>query len=65
MSVEELFDFGDRVLARIYQRAIGAGSGVIVESLYWFVHTLRGGRITRLDMYTTESAALEAAGLRE
>jgi ketosteroid isomerase-like protein len=65
MRAEELFDLGDHVLVRVYQRAVGAGSGVPVESHYWFLHALRNGRITRLDMYATEAPARKAAGLSE
>lgn len=65
IRAEELFDLGDQVLVRIYQRAVGAGSGVPVESQYWFLHALRNGKIARVDMCSTEGAARKAAGLSE
>jgi ketosteroid isomerase-like protein len=65
MRAEELFDLGDQVLVRVYQRAVGAGSGVPVESRYWFLHWLRDGKITRLHICSTEAAARKAVGLSE
>ena len=65
LRAEELFDLGDQVLVRVYQRAVGAGSGVPVESHYWFLHALRNGKITRLDFCTTEAQARKIAGLSE
>ena len=65
MEAEELFDLGDHVLARVHQRAVGAGSGVPVESDYWFLHELRNGKVVRLNMYSTEASARKAAGLSE
>ena len=65
IGAEEFFDLGDHVLVRVHQRAVGVGSGVPVESHYWFLHALRNGKITRLDMYSTEAPARKAAGLSE
>ena len=65
MEAVELLDLGDQVLARIYQRAVGAGSGAPVESHHWYLHEVRNGKVVRLDMYATEAAAREAAGLSE
>jgi ketosteroid isomerase-like protein len=65
MEAEELLDLGDHVLARVHQRAVGAGSGVPVESHYWFHHVLRNGKVIRLDMCATEASARKAAGLSE
>ena len=65
IRAEELFDLGDQVLVRVYQRAVGAGSRIPIESRYWFLHWLRNGKITRLDFYTTEAQARKTAGLSE
>jgi ketosteroid isomerase-like protein len=62
---EELVDANDhQVLVRVHQSAIGAQSGVPIEADFWFVHTLKGGKVIRLDMFASKARALEAAGLR-
>ncbi len=62
---EEFVDAGDRVVVRNHQTARGETSGAPVESDFWFVYTIGGGKIVRLDMYAARAEALEAAGLRE
>ena len=64
-DAEEFVDAGDRVLVRVLQRARGRGSGVPVEGLFWLVHVLEAGKVTRVDLYDNEADALEAAGLRQ
>ena len=65
VTPEEFIDAGDCVVVRNHQIARGEASGVSIESDFWFVFTVSGGKITRLDMYVSESEALEAAGLSE
>jgi ketosteroid isomerase-like protein len=65
MEAEDYIDAQDRVVARVHQRATGAGSGVPVESRFWLVHTLRRGKVVRIGIYGTKAGALEAAGLSE
>ncbi len=66
LAVEELIDANDtQVIARLHQRAVGSESGVPIEADFWFVHTLRGQKVTRLDIYAREEQALKAAGLAE
>jgi ketosteroid isomerase-like protein len=65
MTAEEFTDAGGKVLVRVHQQAVGAESGVPVEADVWFVYTVSGGAITRLDMFSGEPEALEAAGLSE
>jgi ketosteroid isomerase-like protein len=63
---EEMIDANDhQILVRVHQTAVGAQSGAPIEADYWFVHTLRDGKVVRLDMFANELHALEAAGLRE
>jgi ketosteroid isomerase-like protein len=62
---EEFIDAGDRVIVRVHQRALGQSSGAPVEADFWFVHSLTGGKVTRLDMFASKGPALEAAGLSE
>jgi hypothetical protein len=47
------------------QHGRGKGSGVEVEAPYALLYDVRWGKITRLTMFPTQEAALEAAGLRE
>jgi ketosteroid isomerase-like protein len=65
VTPEEYVDAGERVIVRIAQTGRGEGSGVPVEGLYWFVYTVRDGKIARLEMHTSEAQALEATGLQE
>ncbi len=63
---EELIDANEQqVLVRVHQTAVGAQSGAPIEADFWFVHTLDGGKVTRLDMFASKARALEAAGLSE
>jgi len=62
---EEFIDAGDGVLVRVHQTARGEASGVPVESHFWFVFAMRGGKIARLSFHSRRAAAFEAAGVRE
>src|SRR5436190_19060700 len=65
-EITDLRDAGDdRVFAAIHERGIGAESGVDVEQRRYFVFTLRGDLIVRVQMFSESPEALEAAGLRE
>jgi ketosteroid isomerase-like protein len=63
-SREECIDAGEHVIVRVHQTARGAGSGVPIEGDYWLVFTLAERKVTRLDIYSKETDALNAAGLR-
>jgi ketosteroid isomerase-like protein len=66
MTAEELTDAGsNKVLACVHQKARGSGSGVPVEFDTWFVYSVGGGKIVRLEMFNYREEALEAAGLSE
>jgi ketosteroid isomerase-like protein len=65
IDVEDIVDAGDRVLVTLHQRAKGKGSAIEVEIRSFNVYTFRGGRITRIELFTEEQPALEAAGLTE
>jgi uncharacterized protein len=56
---------GDRVF--VTQRSHGRGkqSGLEVEMDFWFVFTVRTGKISEWRLFVQEDQALEAAGLRE
>jgi len=55
----------DRVLAIIPTRIRGAQSGVAIEVRHGALVTVRGGKVTRTELYSSPEEALEAAGLRE
>src|SRR5262245_13728267 len=66
MTAREFTDGADdKVLVRVHQEAQGAGSGVPIEFDTWFVYSVNGGKISRLQMFNYKERALEAAGLRE
>ncbi len=65
VAAEEFLDAGDQVVVRNQQTARGDASGVPIEMGFWFVHTVRQGKIVRVDMFVNEREALKAAGLLE
>src|SRR5512134_3304438 len=62
---EELADVGDRVVATVRLRGRGRRSGIETDARLYEVHTLRDGKIVRMDQFTERSEALAAAGLQE
>jgi ketosteroid isomerase-like protein len=64
-TAEEFLDAGDNVLVQVHQTARGEGSGVPVESHFWFVFAMRERKVARLSFHSRRDQALEAAGLRE
>ena len=65
-TTHELLDANDhQVVVRVHNRAVGAQSSVPIEGDFWFVHTLRDAKVTRIDMFASKARALEAAGLSE
>jgi ketosteroid isomerase-like protein len=66
METGEFIDANEsQVIVSVHQHAVGARSGVATEADFWFVHTIRGEMIVRLDAYRDKAEALEAVGLRE
>jgi ketosteroid isomerase-like protein len=63
---EELIDANDhQVVVRVHQTAVGAQSGAPTEADFWFVHTLRDAKVTRLDMFAGKVQAFKTAGLSD
>jgi ketosteroid isomerase-like protein len=67
VTVEELIDAGDRVVALVRYSGQGRGSGIEIggvstDAQVW---TLRDGKALRVELYGGTADALEAAGLSE
>jgi uncharacterized protein len=66
MTAKDFVDAGnDKVIVRVHQKPRGTESGAAGEGDFWFVYTVGGGKLVRLDMFNSKSEALEATGLRE
>jgi len=65
VSVEELRDLGDHVLALLYVRGRGLGSGADFTQKVATLWTLRGNKAIQARTFNDPAKALEAAGLRE
>ena len=65
LELDALHDAGDRVVALVRQHGRSKTAGLPVEMSFAQVWTLRGGKQTRMDMYSDRAEALEAAGLSE
>ena len=60
---ERLFDAGDRVVAFILIEGVGAKSGVAVQARIAHVHTIRDGKVIRVESFEDRDEALRAAGI--
>jgi ketosteroid isomerase-like protein len=65
IEVERVDAGADKVLVHPRYDLRGAGSGTEVEFDYWFVATVREGKILRVQWFTDGVEAREAAGLSE
>jgi ketosteroid isomerase-like protein len=65
MTVEEVLDLDDHVVAVIHERAGGKGSGLEIDQHFTHIWTFRDGRVLRFQAFTERAAALEALGLSE
>jgi ketosteroid isomerase-like protein len=64
-DVLELIDVSDNEVVSVTRhRGRGAKSGIEMDAIVAYVHTIRDGKLTRLDMFFSKEQALEAAGLR-
>jgi ketosteroid isomerase-like protein len=61
----EFLEAGDQVIVPLRWGGRGKASGVASELEETWVFTLSDGKVTHVEEFTTRSAALEAAGLRE
>ena len=65
LTIEELFDAGDKVVAVIRQRGRSKESGVEVDMTFAQVWTMRDGKQARMEMYADVDEGMRAAGLSE
>jgi len=64
-EIEETRDWEDRVFVVATHCGRGRASGVPGTLRAAYVYTVRGGKVSRVEVWTDRDAALEAAGLRE
>jgi ketosteroid isomerase-like protein len=64
-DIEETRDLGDVVFLSATHHGRGRASGAEVHGQTGYLHTVRDGKIVRVEIYPSPAAALEAAGLRE
>jgi ketosteroid isomerase-like protein len=62
VEVEQISDYGDRVLVAAVERGRGSASGAPVSSRIYTVCTFRADKILRYQEFYDEQQALEAAG---
>jgi len=65
LDIEEFRDAGEKVVTIARQTGRAKATGLPTEMHFAQVWTLRGGKQTRMEMYSSPAAALEAVGLRE
>jgi ketosteroid isomerase-like protein len=63
LDVEALHDAREKVVALIRQRGRSRASGMLVDMSFAQIWTLRDGKETRMEMYSSQAEALEAVGL--
>lgn len=61
LDVLDMREVGARVVVYLHQRGRGRGSGAAMAGDVFFVVSVRAGRVTRLQMFSSEAEALEAA----
>jgi ketosteroid isomerase-like protein len=54
---------GDCVLVTVRVAGRGKGSGIEIDARFYDLYTLRDRKIVRMDQFTEQAEALEAAGL--
>jgi ketosteroid isomerase-like protein len=65
IEIEEVTDYGDRVITTARQTGHGSTSGIPVQERVFQVVTLRRGLVIRQEDFTDRNKALEAAGVSE
>ena len=65
VEILEVRDLGEFIVLALRLRGRGAQSDTPLDAAVWQVNQFRDGKVIRWRVYTSESAALEAVGLRE
>ena len=65
LEPREFVDAGKQMVAILYERARSRPGFTEVEDEFAHVWTVRGGQVTRVDVYSDKSEALRAAGVGE
>jgi ketosteroid isomerase-like protein len=65
VTAEEFIDARDEVVVRVHQEARGASTGVPVQVTFWWVYSLKDGKVIRLVMFEDREPALKAAEMSE
>jgi ketosteroid isomerase-like protein len=65
VNISEVFPVGDRVVARFDWGGRGRASGIDLRSSLTAIHTVRDGRIVKIEYFFDHAQALEAVGLSE
>lgn len=64
-EVGEVIDAGDSVVVHLHQWGRGKGSGATVESHFWQVWTVDGGKVVRATHHSEKAEAIKAVGRQE
>jgi ketosteroid isomerase-like protein len=65
IEATEFIEAGDNVEVAVRQHGRLRGSASEVEGRWWYVHTMPGGNLARIQAFPDRRHALEAVGLRE
>ncbi|MEJ7817654.1 MAG: nuclear transport factor 2 family protein [Thermoleophilaceae bacterium] len=65
LTVGELIEVGESVVAEIRQRGRQKDGGALVEEQFWFVCTFLDGALAQWDMLASRHQALKGAGRSE
>jgi len=65
LTVGELIEAGDSVVAEIRQSGRDKDGGVLVEEQFWFVCTFLDGALVQWDMLASKRQALKGVGRRD
>jgi ketosteroid isomerase-like protein len=64
MEIQQAYDAGEKVVVVVHQQGRARTTGMALSMVFAQIWTTRAGRLTRMDMYSDPSEALEAMGLK-
>jgi ketosteroid isomerase-like protein len=65
LEIAKIYDAGEKVVVVVHQHGRARTTGMALDMVFAQTWTVRDGRLTRMDMYSEPSEALEAVGLEE